>query len=94
MMVPLVATTSAAGITFMTATEVSTWHHLYPTVSAAGPAWPDSPDLPHTPEPDMTFYAPMIAAGTASTGMRVGPVPSETWKGSERYGHYGPIFVG
>jgi hypothetical protein len=67
MMVPLVATTSAAGITFMTTAEVSKWHHLYPDMSATGPAWPDSPDLPHTPEPDMTFYSPLIAAGTAST---------------------------
>ena len=90
MTVPLAASTGAAAITFMTTPAVSKWHSLYPYVSAAaGLAWPESPELPHTPEPDMTFYSPLVAAGTAATFVRVGPMRSETWDGSERYGRYG-----
>ncbi len=37
----------------------------------------------------MTFYSPLVVAGTATTNIRVGPVRSETWDGSERYGRYG-----
>ena len=73
----------------MTTTEVIKWHSLYPNVSAAGLAWPDSRDLPHMPGPDMTFYSPLVEAGTATTNVRVGPVRSEAWDGSERYGRYG-----
>jgi hypothetical protein len=51
-------------------------------------------DLPHLPEPDMTFYSPLIAAATATTSGRVGPVRSQTWDGSERYGRYGPNTFG
>lgn len=94
MVIPLVASTSAAGITFTTTAEVSKWHGLYPDVSAAQRAWPDNPDLPHMPEPDMTFYSPLVVAGTARADMRVvrwGTVP---WDGSERYGRYGPNIFG
>ena len=75
--------------------KASDRHDLYPYVSAvAGLAWPDSPDLPHLPEPDMTFYSPLVAAGTATTNVRIGPVRSETWGGSELYGRYGPNIFG
>jgi hypothetical protein len=94
-MVPLVASTGAAAITFIYSSKASDRHDLYPYVSAvAGLAWPDSPDLPHLPEPDMTFYSPWVAAGTATTNVRIGPVRSETWGDSELYGRYGPNFFG
>lgn len=90
-MIPLVASTGAAAITFIYSAKASDRHNLYPYGSAVtGLAWPDSPDLPHPPEPDMTFYSPLVAAGTATTNVQIGPVRSETWDGSERYGRYGP----
>ena len=93
-MVPLVAMTSAAGMTWLTTTEVSNWHNLYPAASAAGLAWPDSSDLPHMPERNMTYYTSSVEAGTARTFFFVGPVPSETWYGFKNYGPYGPNIFG
>jgi len=45
-------------------------HHWYPMVSAApfgGVGLPAGPDIPHLPEPGMTYYTPMVTAGTAVT---------------------------
>ena len=45
-------------------------HHWYPISSAApfgGVGLPAGPDMPDLPEPGMTYYTPMITAGTAVT---------------------------
>jgi hypothetical protein len=62
-------------------------------LSAAYLAGPGNPDLPHTPEPDMAFYSPLVA-GPARTNVLVGPVPSEHWDGSEPHGPHGHNFLG
>lgn len=81
----------------MPVSDYNRGQHVAPPVPgyvAAGLVWPDNADLPHIPEPDMTFYSPSVVAGAASTGMRIGPVPSETWNASEGYGQYGPNIFG
>ena len=39
----------------------------------------------------MTFYTPLVVAGTARTGGVARPV---SWDGSERYGSYGSNILG
>ncbi len=95
-MTPLAIGVAVPALTFMALTGVPGPHHSYPLVSLGslgGLALP-APEVPHLPELPMTFYSPLIAAGTASTFIRVGPVPSEIWDGSERYGQYGPNIYG
>ena len=88
---PVIGSIGAAGIMmFMPLAGVSSGHHSYLYLSAADPAASGNPDLPHAPESDGTYYSPLVAAGTARTHVLVGPVPSEIWNGSERYGLYGP----
>jgi len=90
----VLTSTGVASLAFLAPAEVSSGHHMYQYVSAAGFAWPGNPDLPHPPEPDMTFSPPFLTAGTASTAARVRRVAPVSWDGSERYGMYGPIVFG
>lgn len=86
--------TIAASFLFVPLVEAGSGHHSYPYLSAAALAGPGNPDLPHIPESNGTLYSPLVAAGTARTNVLVGPVPSEIWDGSERYGTYGPNISG
>ena len=93
---PLAIGVVVPALTFMALTGAVSPHHSYPLVSRSslgGLALP-APDVPHLPEPDGTYYTPIIAAGTASTFILAGPVPSEIWDGSERYGLHGPNIFG
>jgi len=90
----VVAPIGAASFVFMPLAGLSSGHLPYQYLSAAAPAGAANPDLPHTPEPGGTFYSPLVAAGTTRTIVLVGPVPSEIWNGSERYGSYGPNIFG
>jgi hypothetical protein len=56
--------------------------------SLGGVGLPAGPDVPHLPEPDGTFYTPMVTAGTASTAVRV--LPGEP----QWYSLYGPNLTG
>jgi hypothetical protein len=92
---PVIGSIGAAGIMmFMPLAGASRGHNSYLYLSAAGPAASGNPDLPHVPESDGTYYSSLVAAGTARTNVLVGPVPSEIWNGSERYGSYGPNIFG
>jgi hypothetical protein len=88
--VPIIAT----GLVFVPLAEVSGGHHSSLYLSAAELVWADTSDQPHMPERDMTLDTPLVAPGTARTNMLIGPVPSEIWDGSERYGPYGPNIFG
>jgi hypothetical protein len=95
-MPPLAIGVAVPALTFMALTGVPGPNHSYPLVSLGslgGLALP-APEVPHLPELPMTFYSPLIAAGTARTNVLVGPVPSEIWNGSERYGSWGPNIFG
>jgi hypothetical protein len=39
----------------------------------------DHPDLPHTPEPDTTFYTAWNGGGTAVANVAIRPVPAGVW---------------
>jgi hypothetical protein len=87
---PAIASVGAASVIFAPVAKFNSGHNSYPLLSAAELARSDNPDLPHMPERDMTYYTSSVEAGTARTDIFVGPVPSETWYGLERYGPYGP----
>jgi hypothetical protein len=92
---PVLASTSAASLIFLTSSEVSSGHRSYPYVSAAELVWLGNPDLLHLPEPDMTFYTSLVVAGTARADIGgVAPGPSMSWDSSERYRSYGPNIFG
>jgi hypothetical protein len=78
-------------------------HHWYPMVSAApfgGGGLPAGPDMPHLPDPGMTYYTPMVTAGTAVATHPQGVVlggltsamglPGDPWW----FGMYGPNIYG
>jgi hypothetical protein len=78
-------------------------HHWYPVVSAApfgGVGLPAGPDIPHLPEPGMTYYTPMVTAGTAVTTHQqvvvpggltnpIGPHGVPSWHGMYQPNIYG-----
>lgn len=86
-----------------TAPAVTGAHHWYPIASVAafgGVGLPASPDIPHLPEPGMTYDTPMVTAGTAVTMHPQVVVPdgltspmglpgTPSW-----YGMYGPNIYG
>lgn len=83
----LAATVGAAAAGVVIAAPVATdgIGHLYKPYSVASRLYPwvlssddGSPDYPHVPEPDRTFYTPSYAAGTATTSIRIGP-DSPSW---------------
>jgi hypothetical protein len=66
-------------------------HHSYPILLAGplGVGLPADPEVPHLPELPMTYYTPMITAGTTvSTSTRV--LPGDPWWHSL----YGPSLTG
>jgi hypothetical protein len=67
-----VVPTITASFMFVPLAEVSSGHHSSLYLSAAELARAETPDLPHMPERDMTFYAPSLAQRTARTN-RSGP---------------------
>lgn len=71
---PVVASASVASVMFLPLTGVSSGRHSYPYLSAAELAWPGNPELPHMPEPGMTFDTPWAGPGTARVNVIVGPV--------------------
>jgi hypothetical protein len=87
---PLAMGVAVPAFVFTTVAVVSGAHHPFPIIapgSPAGLALPD-PELPHLPEPDGTYYTPIVAAGTAVTfALRV---PREPWW----YSLYGPYLTG
>jgi hypothetical protein len=92
---PVVGSIGAAGMMmFIPLAGASSGHHSYLYLSAADSAASGNPDLPHAPEAEGTYYSPLVTVGTARTNVLVGPVPSEIWHGSERYGLYGPNIFG
>jgi hypothetical protein len=92
--VPALVPLGAASFIFLAPAGLSAGRYTYQSLSADQPAWPGNPDLPHMPEPDVTFYTPLVVAGTARTNVLAGLVSSEPWDGSERYGRYGPNIFG
>lgn len=85
-MTPLVIGVAVPALTFMAVTGAVSPHHSYPLVSLGsigGLALP-APEVPHLP---MTFYSPLITAGTASTYTR--GRPGDPW-----YSLYGPNIFG
>lgn len=67
-------------------------HHWYPMVSASsfgGVGLPAGPEVPHLPEPDGTYYTPMVTAGT-TVATSVMALPGTSWWHSL----YGPNLTG
>jgi hypothetical protein len=102
MVVPVVTGVGAAGFVFAAPGISPIRHPVYPH-SAASPLYysyvpmsdSDHPDPPHPAEPDMTFYTNWDGAGTASTGVVIGPVEAASWDGWEWTGStYGPNVLG
>jgi hypothetical protein len=91
---PVLATTAAASIIALIPAEVSGNHSGYPFISAAALAGPGRPDLPHQPEPDMTFDTPWAGPGGTAVASAVGPAGPGHLDGWERYGSYGPNVFG
>jgi len=81
-MLPLAIGVGVPALVFLgpSGAAVTGAHHSYPMVSLGslgGVGLPAGPDVPHLPEPGMTYYTPMVTAGTAvSTAVRV---PGEQW---------------
>ena len=86
--------TIAASFMFVPLAEASSGHHSSLYLSAPELVRSENPDLPHTPERDMTYYTSSVEAGTARTGIFIGPAPPTSWDGSEWYGSYGPNIFG
>jgi hypothetical protein len=79
--------TGAASFVVVIPAEVSRGHNVYPLVSAAELVWPDPTDLPHPPEPSMTFDTPWAGAGTtAGAQVQTRPAGPVYLDGQERYG--------
>ena len=70
----VVTSTGVASFIFLPLAGASGGRHSYPSLSAAQLARSDKPDLPHTPESDMTFDTPWAGPGTARVNVVVGPV--------------------
>jgi hypothetical protein len=87
----VLTSTGVASFLVVIPTEVSRGHDVYPLVSAAEPVWPEPTELPHPPEPGMTFYTPWAGAGgTAVAHIQTRPAGPVYLDGQERYGSYGP----
>jgi hypothetical protein len=86
--------TSAVGLMFVPLAGAGGGNHSFTHLSAAVSAEFGAPDLPHIPESSGTYDSPFVAAGTARVDLLVGPLPSEIWDGSARYGPYGPNIFG
>lgn len=92
--VPTITALGAASVIELAPPPVSRARYGNLYVSAAGPAWPGRPDLPHQPETDVTFYTSSAWSGTADASQAVRPPNLAHLDGSERYGSLGPNILG